>query len=96
MSDLVKRVAQALYDAADKQDCVLDYRAHGGEACFDGTFSLDKLARAAIEAIWKDQLLSDLREFVKGISEDTYTQGVPWRRAQTLLERIDAALKELP
>lgn len=57
---------------------------------------VERVQRAAIEAMRNDQLLSDVCEFVKGISEDTYTQGVPWRRAQTLLERIDAALKELP
>lgn len=48
---MVERVARAIYDAAGKEDYVSDYRFHGGDTCLDGHFSLDALARAAIEAM---------------------------------------------
>lgn len=34
------------------------------------------------------------REFIKGIAEDRHTQGVPWRAAERLLERLAASPKK--
>lgn len=51
MTDVVEIMARAIYDAADKEDYVSDYRFHDGDTCFDGNFNLDALARAALTAL---------------------------------------------
>jgi hypothetical protein len=67
------------------------------------TISYEEVARAALAAIeaagWvcvPREVFGEAREFIKDTSEDMYTQGVPWRQAERLLKKIDAAIPPKP
>lgn len=88
---MIDRVAKAIYDAANAEDYVSDYRFHDGDTTLDGRFNLDKFARAAIEA---------MREPTKAMLKDgwEHTADPCWEDdvADCWRAMIDAALSEKP
>lgn len=55
MSEMVERVAKAIFDILNKENTsgeyIGDYRFHGKETTLDGSFDLNIAAKAAIEAM---------------------------------------------
>lgn len=91
MSEMIERIAAALYAEANKDPHGGSYigsyqrpAPHGRFTCLDGDFDLEAFARAAIEA---SGLLEILRECIAvADSGESDIRGLPW-------DKIDAALK---
>lgn len=82
----LERLKRAMYAAAERDPSV---------ACIPPDHELDVFARAVLSCLEEAGMVvvsrstfNEVREFVRGISEDQYTDGVPWRQAEKLLKRI--------
>lgn len=61
MTDLIEKVARAIYDEADKHhkdrgEYVGTYRWRDGDTLLDGDFDLNRFAKAAIQTILREMM----------------------------------------